>query len=153
MTLASHSLIAVAIASKVTNPALGLPLILISHFVVDKIPHWDVTTNKNKTHRQIAIGTFTDIFAGFFLAGIFNVFFLKSGVNSAYFLVSVFLSQFPDLFEAPYVIFKMNFPGSELDYKFQKWIHDVGFDARLAAPWGILTQVATVGVFLLWAIV
>lgn len=152
MTLVAHSLIAVAIASKYNNPLVGLPLVLISHFVVDKIPHWDVMTNKNKTHRQIAFGTFIDIFSGFFLAGIFNIFFLNSAVNPMYFLISIALCQFPDLFEAPHRIFNIYIPGSEIDYKFQKWIHDVGFDSRLCAPWGIVTQFLTVAIFLFWSL-
>lgn len=152
MTLVAHSLIAVAIASKYSNPLVGLPLIFVSHFVVDKIPHWDVMTNKNKTHRQIAFGTFVDIFSGFILAGIFNVFFLNFSVNPLYFLAGVTLCQLPDLFEAPHRIFNIYIPGSEIDYKFQKWVHDFGFDARLKAPWGIITQVLTVAVFLFWSL-
>lgn len=152
MTLVAHSLIAVAIASKVANPVLGLPLIFLSHFAVDKIPHWDVMTNKDKTTRRIIQQTFIDIFAGFILAGIFNFFVLKSGASPLYFFASVFLSQAPDLFEAPHVILNWNFPGSKLDYQIQKWIHDIGFDARLKAPWGIVTQIVTVGIFLFWSL-
>lgn len=152
MTLVAHSLIAVAIASKYSNPVIGLPLVLLSHFVVDKIPHWDVMTNKQKTHRQIATGTFVDIFAGFVLAGIFNALFLKSGVNPTYFFLAVFVSQMPDLLEAPYIISQLKNPISTRVYQFQHYIHDIWFDSRLEAPWGVITQIITIGVFLFWSL-
>jgi len=39
-----HVAVAAAIATKVANPALSLPLALASHFVLDKIPHWNPHT-------------------------------------------------------------------------------------------------------------
>lgn len=36
-----HLLVGAAIVKVVPNPVLGLPLALISHFVLDSIPHWD----------------------------------------------------------------------------------------------------------------
>ncbi|MBI3888066.1 hypothetical protein HY310_03295 [Candidatus Microgenomates bacterium] len=149
MTLTAHSLIAAAIVSKVTNPVVGLPLVLLSHFVVDKVPHWDIMTNKKKTTKQIVIGTFCDIAIGFICAAIF--FYLTPRLNGVYFFSGVILSQFPDFFEAPHVILHWNVPGSALDYKLQKWIHDVGFDARLDGFWGIFSQIVVVSLFLLWA--
>ena len=152
MTLTAHSVMAAAVVSKISNPALGLPLVLLSHFVVDKIPHWDVMTNKNKTKTQIIFGTILDIIWGF-LAAILTIFFVsKGGINPIYFFTAVVLSQLPDLYEAPHLIFNWNFPGSKLDYQFQKWVHDVGFDARLRAPWGIVTQIINCALFIYWGL-
>src|SRR3990167_8457941 len=48
MTATAHALIGASIASKVVNPAVGIPLAIISHFLADLVPHWDAGTN----HRQ-----------------------------------------------------------------------------------------------------
>ncbi|MBI2012734.1 hypothetical protein HYS90_02270, partial [Candidatus Curtissbacteria bacterium] len=48
MTATAHALIGASIAAKITNPYLGIPLAIISHFVADLIPHWDAGTN----HRE-----------------------------------------------------------------------------------------------------
>ena len=42
MVLSSHAVIGAAIAQVVpANPALGFGLAIISHFILDMIPHWD----------------------------------------------------------------------------------------------------------------
>jgi hypothetical protein len=79
------------------------------------------------------------------------VFLLKGGLDPAYFFAGIFLSQLPDLLEAPYVFPRFNNPLSETMYKIQHWFHDVIFDSRVDAPWGIYTQMITAGLFLLWA--
>lgn len=150
MTLTAHSLIAAAIVSKVTNPIIGLPLVLASHFVFDKVPHWDIMTNKGKTHSQIGRDTFLDIILGFISAG--AIFYLIPGTNPVYFFLAIFVSQLPDLFEAPYIFPQISNPVSTAVYNFQHYVHDIWFDARLDAPWGIVTQIIAVGVFLLWAL-
>lgn len=149
MTLTAHSLIAAAIVSKVTNPVIGLPLVLVSHFVFDKVPHYDVMTNKGKTHSQISRDTFLDMILGFISAG--AVFYLIPGINPVYFFLAIFVSQSPDLSEAPYIFPQISNPVSTAVYNFQHYVHDIWFDARLDAPWGIVTQIITVGVFLFWA--
>lgn len=151
MTLTAHSLIAAAIVSKITNPVLGLPIVLVSHFVMDKVPHWDVMTKKDKTKFQIGRDTFIDIFLGFALAGLFFV--VAKNINPVYFFLGIFVSQLPDLFEAPYIIPQINNPVSKFFYKFQHYVHDVWFDARLEAPWGLVTQIVVVSAFLLWAFI
>jgi hypothetical protein len=151
MTLTAHSLIAAAIISKVGNPALGLPLVFVSHFVMDKVPHWDVMTDKKKTRKQIMVGTVTDIFTGFIAAFIFTA-YARPEINPAYFFSAVFVSQLPDLLEAPYLIPRFSNPISKLSYEFQHWVHDLWFDARTPAPWGVIIQLAITGAFLLWAV-
>lgn len=149
MTLTAHSLVAAAIVSKISNPVIGLPLVLISHLILDKVPHWDVMTNKNKTHRKIAVETVLDILLGFALAGAFWL--LRPGIDPVYFFTAILVAQSPDLLEAPYIFPKFKNPVSTLVYKVQHYIHDLWFDARQGAPWGVIIQAGVVGAFLLWA--
>lgn len=44
----SHAVTGAFIAVKVANPALAVPLILLSHYLEDAIPHWDVGTGMGK---------------------------------------------------------------------------------------------------------
>ena len=48
MTATAHALIGASLAVKITNPYIGLPLAIASHFVADMIPHWDAGTNHKK---------------------------------------------------------------------------------------------------------
>jgi len=40
-----HVVVAAAIAVNVANPALAIPLALGSHFVLEKVPHWNPHLN------------------------------------------------------------------------------------------------------------
>ncbi len=44
----SHAVTGAFIAVKVGNPALAVPLILLSHYIEDAVPHWDVGTGMSK---------------------------------------------------------------------------------------------------------
>ena len=48
MLLTPHTLVGVAIATNISNPFLAIPLAFISHFLGDKIPHWDFYSNTKK---------------------------------------------------------------------------------------------------------
>jgi len=41
MTLTAHALVGAALAASFSNPAIGIPLAVISHPILDMIPHWD----------------------------------------------------------------------------------------------------------------
>lgn len=44
----SHALTGAFIAVKVGNPYLAIPLIILSHYLEDAVPHWDVGTGLGK---------------------------------------------------------------------------------------------------------
>lgn len=44
----SHAVTGAFIAVKVGNPALAIPLILLSHYLEDAVPHWDAGTGLTK---------------------------------------------------------------------------------------------------------
>lgn len=145
MTATVHALVGAAIATKIGNPALALPLCLLSHFILDKIPHWDPLTNKTtKSFPRILKEISADYLIGYVLVMLIFGF-------SPYLLLAAFVSQLPDTLEAPYILTKKHFPIFYQFYQVQHWSHDVWFNARLNAPWGIVTQVVTVVIFLLWS--
>ncbi len=148
MTATGHALIVAAIATLIPNPTLSMPLAILSHFVGDKLPHWDVMTDKNKSKRQILIQSAIDVLVGFALVWAIFIFAWHSA-NPVLILLSAFVAQLPDWLELPYFIFGKQIPIFDLNYKAQKWIHDVWFNSRLKAPWGIITQVVVV-LFFIW---
>ena len=44
-----HVVVGAAIATKIANPALALPLAFGSHFILEKIPHWNPHLNTEKS--------------------------------------------------------------------------------------------------------
>jgi hypothetical protein len=66
----SHAVTGAFIAVKVGNPALAIPLILLSHYLEDAIPHWDVGTGLTKGVKSPALAFRLEII-DVALAGIF----------------------------------------------------------------------------------
>lgn len=116
-----HVVVGAAIAFKVMNPALALPLALGSHFILDRIPHWNPhtyteTQKYGRPSRQSTIIATIDAFlaigSGIFIAS--QV--LPQLDNFIIILAACFLSVLPDVSKAPYYYF--NNRGSLLN----KWV-------------------------------
>src|SRR3990167_10267054 len=77
MTATGHALVGAAIGTQTPTPILGLTLSFLSHFVFDKLPHWDTMTNrKEKTSEQIIKETIVDVLLGYFLVALIFIFTL-----------------------------------------------------------------------------
>lgn len=141
MTATAHALVAGAIASSVSNPALGISLSLISHPLLDMIPHWDAAFGwRLKTKKRLFLESSADFMIG---VGLSYLIFGQY-INFWYFLACVLVSLGPDLVEIPYWFFKWNFPPFSWVYQFQHHIQ-----GRAKLPWGILTQVVMIGAIIL----
>ena len=139
VTATAHALVGGAIASSVHNPALGISLALLSHPLLDMVPHWDFGKGWRQKSKSffLAEGVFdlaVGLFASYLIFGQY--------INLTYFLVVVFASLFFDLMMTPYWFLKWKFPPFSWAYKFGS---STNGDAPL--PWGIVTQlVAVIGV-------
>jgi len=147
MTASGHAVVGAAIATLISNPVVSLPVALVSHFVCDKVPHWDVMTDKNKTKTQILFQSTLDVLLGFALVGLIFIYFLQVS-NPTIVLLGAFAAQLPDWLELPYFVFGKHYPVFYENYRIQKWVHDIWFDSRLKAPWGIVTQIVVAAVFI-----
>lgn len=151
MTATVHGLVGASIATMIPNPVIAFPIIFLSHFLLDKIPHWDPLTNKaNKTFPRILSEIGVDYITSYLLVILFFGVFFQSQ-NLPYLLLAAFISQLPDTLEGPYILTKKHFPVFYQLYQVQHWFHDVWFNARLKAPWGIVTQVVVATIFLYFA--
>lgn len=141
MTATGHAVIGAVIAAKIGNPALAIPIALLSHVVADAFPHWDTATNARKKLRsRLFIDSVIDVCISIIISYLlFTTIF--PGTNLLYGYSMVFLAQFLDWATAPYYFFRIKVPPFTWSYQLQK-----KFDNRLDKPWGIILQV---GVLLL----
>lgn len=153
MTATAHALVAAAIASKVPDPLLASACALVSHFIMDCVPHWDMGTNWRKRSKALtgalAIG---ETLFGMILA--YTLFWNKADPLTLSFAITAAL--LPDWLETPWYIFfasqTKQEPGKNAGviekmtyriYKVENFLH-----AKLAYPWGLVTQIITVAFFL-----
>lgn len=146
----SHTIVGAAIAAKIGNPALALPLSLASHFALDLVPHWNPHLNteikkygrlKKKTLYFIGLDVLASLIAGFFLAAQYKPdIYLMATV-----LLGGLMGVLPDLVESPHFLFNKRWEPIEKLIKFQKSIQN---DAHPII--GISTQVIIVSAALWW---
>ena len=141
MTATAHALIGASLAVRFTNPYLGIPLAIVSHFIADLVPHWDAGTNhKKKSLTRLKVEAAFDVLLGFALA--FIIF--RNLVNPTYLFVMVISAQLPDWIEAPSWMFGFKVPPfSWLDWLGHK------LQTRMQLPWGLVTQVVIVGLLVI----
>lgn len=145
-----HVAVGAAIAMKVVNPALAIPLAFGSHFILDKIPHWNphLNTEVNKYGKPtkkssaiVIIDVCTALVLGLFLAS--RV--LPNTSHAATVLAASFASVLPDVIEGPYF-----FLGIKSKF-IKKWIaFQKSIQANTSVVPGLFTQVVTIVVALWW---
>jgi hypothetical protein len=139
MTATSHALIGASLAVMITNPIIGIPLAIASHFAADLVPHWDAGTNhRNKSAMRLKVEATLDVLLGFALV---LLFFHSQVLSNPIYMFSMIISaQLPDWLEAPSWMFNFKVPPfSWMDYLGHK------LQSRMQLPWGLVTQVVIVG--------
>jgi hypothetical protein len=133
-----------AIATKVVHPALAIPLAFGSHFVLERIPHWNphLNTETEKfgeptTNTKIIV--FIDVLSSLALGGFIAYRALPDTALFATILTSCFASTLPDLIEGPYFFLRMRSRFIKNWIKFQKSIQS---DTEIVP--GIITQIVTI---------
>lgn len=147
-----HTVVGAAIAIKVGNPALALPLALASHFVVDMLPHWNPHLNTelkehgrvtNRSTAFVAIDVVASLFAGFGLASTV----LPNMTHFWVVILGAFMAVLPDVVEAPYFFLRVRYPFIEKFLAFQKSIQ-----SEAPPIIGIATQIVLVVAALWWVL-
>lgn len=149
MLATSHALLGAALVKTLPDPQISFPLAILSHFILDLIPHWDLATGlNNRNHYDIKKRQTLQIIPWAVLDVVFGlslVLFLFKDLPPSLLLGAVFFAQLPDWLEAPYFLLGIRFPPSVVIKKFQGLCH-----AKLALPWGILTQLLIVLPLIWW---
>lgn len=139
-----HVAVAVAIATKIPNPFLAIPLALTSHFILEKVPHWNphLNTEVEKYGRPTPKSTVIVVIDSS-LALLTGSFFawqtLPNTGHALTILIACFFSVLPDLIEAPY--FFLNYR-TKIIKKWILWQKSIQTDTS-PLP-GLLTQLITV---------
>lgn len=139
-----HVIVGAAIATKVANPALALPLAFASHFLLEKVPHWNphLNTETEKFGRPtknttviVFIDSAVALATGLYIAS-------RALPNSAHAMTIVLaclLAALPDLIEAPHFFLGIR---NGFIKKWMRWQKSMQVDAEIIP--GLLTQAVTV---------
>jgi len=106
-----HVVVGAAIATKVVSPALAIPLALASHFVLDKVPHWNphLFTETQKLGHPAKKSTFVAV-ADVGLALVIGLFitsrFATQPERAVTILACCLASVLPDIVKWPYYYLK-----------------------------------------------
>lgn len=145
-----HVAIGAAIATKIPNPFLAIPLAFLSHFVMEKVPHWNphlVTETKKygmPTKKSVVIIAF-DVALALVLGTYIASQALPDKAHAATIMFASFASVLPDLIEAPYFFLKMRNKFLKSWLTFQK-----SLQVDTTPFWGLLTQVITIAAVFFW---
>lgn len=145
-----HVVVGAAIATKVANPLLAIPLALGSHFLLEKIPHWNPhlsreiekfgAPTKKSTEIVVADATTALVFGSYIAYRA-----LPNTGHAMTILAACFFSVLPDLIEAPY--FFLNFRTQAI----KRWIKvQKSFQSNASTFWGILTQIVIIATGIWW---
>jgi len=147
-----HALVGAAIATKIPNPAIALPLAFASHFVLDMVPHWNPHLNTEikkfgKVTPQTTVLIATDVVLALIFGSIMATNFATSNAHMVNIFLGAFAGVAPDVIEAPYFFLKWKNKFLIRWLAFQKSIQ---VDTTVVP--GLTTQVATVIAALWWVV-
>jgi len=145
MLLTPHTLVGVAIATNISNPYIAIPIAFISHFLGDKVPHWDFYSNTKKEERVKGwrpLAVMGDLAVGVAVGVTYTTYFLWVKQDLSLALVTFICgiaSVLPDALSGLTII-----GGKE--NKFLELLNNVQSKMQFQAPlpWGILTQVGVI---------
>ena len=136
MLATPHTTVGILIASKIPNPIFAFPLALLSHFVLDLIPHWDFFSFQNKIGRREKVKVILDFLIGLSLGMFFTLKALPDQGKVVNTFFSSALANLPDAIESPYVFFGYRNKIIDGMIKLQHCFH-----SRLKYPWGLIPQI------------
>jgi len=141
MLLTPHTFVGIAIATNITNPFFAFILAFLSHFLGDKVPHWDFYSNTKKEERTKGwrpLAVMADLAIGVAVGIAFTTYFLWNKDNP-YIAFNVFIcgiaAVLPDaLSSLDLFLGKSN--------KFLNVLNSIQSKMQFQAPlpWGIITQ-------------
>ena len=145
-----HVIVGAAIATKIPDPLIAIPLAFASHFVLEMVPHWNPHLNsETKKYGRITGRSTLLIVIDSTLALIGGSIIAYQALPDTGHAITIMLASLasilPDLIEAPYFFLNMKNKIIEKWINFQKSIQsDVG-----VIP-GLATQYITIFASIFW---
>lgn len=146
-----HVVVGAAIAVKIGNPWLAIPLAFGSHFLLEKVPHWNPHLNTEKKTfgwptKQSTMIVVADVIASVALGGFIASRALPDSAMAMTILASSFAAVLPDVVEGPYFFLNM-----KSKFITEKWIPFQKSLQNDTAPLpGLATQLVTIVLALIW---
>lgn len=145
-----HVLVGAAIASKITNPLLSIPISFASHFILEKVPHWNPHLNTEtekygKPTKKSTIIAIIDVTTSL-IAGSYIAFRAAPNTLQVFnILACCLVSSLPDIVEAPYFFLGMR---NKVIKKWIEWQKSIQIDTKFFL--GMATQLSTVFAAIYW---
>jgi hypothetical protein len=145
-----HVMVGAAIATKIANPLLAIPLALGSHFLLERIPHWNPhlkteTDKYGKPTTQTTIITTVDAVTALISGSLIASRALPNTSHAITIFLACFFSVLPDLIEGPYFFMGVR---NKWILSYIMWQKKIQEDAKLIP--GLLTQIAIIRASLWW---
>ncbi|HJY98381.1 MAG TPA: hypothetical protein VJ227_01565 [Patescibacteria group bacterium] len=148
-----HVAVGVAIATKFPNPFVAIPLAFASHFVLDKIAHWNPhlyteTQKQGRPSKKSTVIASFDIGAAIILGSSFTYAALPDLRLALLILACSFASVASDVVKYPYYYLHLR----------QNWLVSwVKFERALQVNsksvfWGMVTQILIIAASLWWVL-
>lgn len=145
-----HVFVGAAIATKIPDPLIAIPLAFVSHFILEMVPHWNPHLNSETekygypTKRSTAI-VVADSSLALISGSLIAYSALPDTGQALTILFACLASVLPDLIEAPYFFLKIK------NKLIQKWIvfqKSIQNDTSIIP--GLVTQYITIFAAIFW---
>lgn len=139
MTATNHVLTGAVIALAVKQPALAIPLAVLSHFLLDALPHYGVESGTIFDYRKKTITRYITPIDGALtiLVLLWLGFFLNTGVSNALLVLCAFAAYLPDVLWLPTFVKELRTQVWEPHGWFRKMHQKIQWRER---PWGIYVE-------------
>jgi hypothetical protein len=126
------------IASAIPNPVVSIPLIIASHFLEDRIPHWDVGQGLTSRKKRKRSAFLQELFFDFPLSILLVYLLFQIGRPFDWRpWLGWFISLVPDFMEFPYLFLESRSWIINKFASFHTWTHR----STPSKLWGLLPQV------------
>lgn len=147
-----HVAVGAAIATKIPNPFVAIPLALASHFILEKVPHWNPHLNTEtekygRPTKKSTIIVIIDTSLALVVGGFFAYRALPNQAHAITILAASLASVLPDLIEAPYFFLGVR---KAFIKKWILWQKSIQADTDLFP--GLATQLITVLAAFWWIV-
>lgn len=145
-----HVVIGAAIATKIPNPAIAIPLAFLSHFVLERVPHWNPHLNTEiKAYGKVTRNSTLVIAFDVLLSLTLGISIASQALPNTFHFWTIMFSGLaavlPDVVEGPYFFWGMKTKAMEKWVKFQKSIQ-----VDTTPLPGLLTQLITILAAFAW---
>ena len=145
-----HVVVGAAIASKIANPFLSIPISFVSHFVLEKVPHWNPHLNTEtekygKPTKKSTIIAALDITTSLVIGSLIAYKAYPNTAQSINILACCLMASLPDIVEGPY--FFLGYRNKILK-KWIEWQKSIQIDTKFIP--GVISQLTTIFASLYW---